>query len=110
MSVVLTVIIVVALIALFAIIATWILSHFLGNGVVMPDLPEAEKQATLQGNRSFALNGEFSKVAFNTVKRGYSPAQVDDLLDVLALELQQAKAELEASKRSSNAETAAEAE
>ena len=50
MSVVLTVIIVVALIALFAIIATWILSHFLGNGVVMPDLPEAEKQATLQGN------------------------------------------------------------
>ena len=49
-------------------------------------------------------------MAFKTVKRGYSPAQVDDLLDVLALELQQAKAELEASKRSSNAETAAEAE
>src|SRR5699024_12786564 len=72
--------------------------------------PEAEKQATLQGNRSFALNGEFSRVGFNTVKRGSAPAQVDDLLDVLALELQQAKAELEASKRSSHAETAAEAE
>lgn len=79
MNIVLTIIIVAALIALFAIVATWVLSHFVGKGPVMADLPADEKQATLQGNRAFALHGEYEKVGFSTVKFGYSPAQVDDL-------------------------------
>src|SRR5699024_11773562 len=110
MNVVLTVIIVVALIVLCAIVGTWILSHFLGTGPVMTDLSAEEKQATLQSNRAFALHGEYDKVGFSTVKFGYSPAQVDDLLEVLTGELQRTKEHVEASNRSLNADEIIESE
>ena len=110
MSVVLTVIIVVALVVLFAIIATWLMSRVIGVGPVMADLPAEEAQATLQGNRAFALNGEYNKVGFRTVKRGYAPAEVDDLLEALSAELQRTRDELEASKANEVIETPAEAE
>ena len=110
MNVVLTVIIVVALIVLCAIVGTWILSHFLGTGPVMTDLSAEEKQATLQSNRAFALHGEYDKVGFSTVKFGYSPAQVDDLLEVLTDELQRTKEHLAASNRSLNAAEVPESE
>lgn len=110
MNIVLTIIIVAALIALFAIVATWVLSHFVGKGPVMADLPADEEQATLQGNRAFALHGEYEKVGFSTVKFGYSPAQVDDLLDVLTQELQRTKEELAAQKRSLSTDESSESE
>lgn len=110
MSVVLTVIIVVALIALCAIIGTWIMSRVIGVAPVMADLPAEEAQATLDGNRAFALNGEYNKVGFSTVKRGYAPAQVDDLLGALFMELQRTRGELEASKSNEAKETPANSE
>ena len=106
MSVVLTVIIVVALIALFAILATWFMSRVIGRGPVMADLPAEEAQATLQGNRAFVLNGEIDNVGFSTVKRGYSPAQVDDLLAVFSAELQRTREELEVAKSVASESTA----
>lgn len=106
MSVVLTIIIVVALIALFAILATWVLSRVIGRGPVMADLPADEAQATLQGNRAFAVNGEVDKVGFSTVKHGYSPAQVDDLLAVFSAELQRTREELEVAKSVASESTA----
>ena len=106
MSVVLTIIIVMALIALFAILTTWFMSRVIGRGPVMADLPADEAQATLQGNRAFALNGGIDKVGFSTVKRGYSPAQVDDLLAVFSAELQRTQEELAVAKSVASESTA----
>ena len=110
MNIVLTIIIVAALIALFAIVATWVLSRFVGKGPVMADLPADEIQATLQGNSAFDLHGEYEQVGYSTVKFGYSPAQVDDLLDVLTHEFQRTKEELAAQKRSLSTDEASESE
>lgn len=106
MSVVLTIIIVMALIALFAILTTWFMSRVIGRGPVMADLPADEAQATLQGNRAFALNGRIDKVGFSTVKHGYSPAQVDDLLAVFSAELQRTQEELTVAKSVASESTA----
>ncbi|AHI20368.1 hypothetical protein [Corynebacterium casei] len=105
MSIVLTIIIVVALVALCAIIAAWVMTSFIGQGRVMDDLSVEEVHATMQGNRAFALNGEYDKVGCSAVKNGYSPQQVDDLLAVLTHELQKVKGEKEASKSNAIAET-----
>lgn len=108
MSVVLTIIIVLALIGLGAIIATWIFSKVFGRGPVMADLPAEEEEQIKEANRIFALNGELSQIGFDTVKDGYRRDQVDDLVATLTEEVARLKGDREASESKASTQNSSE--
>lgn len=70
------------LLVVFTGIATFFWGTIFGKGEVMDPKPDVDELKDV--NREFAKSGDFQRISFDVVPRGYRQDQVDDMLEQLA--------------------------